>query len=572
MIDFLLQIKHDKGSQEGSLFIIKPKLKVYKIKCFNFEIFLWGDPIIELNENFQTYSNSIDSFIYELIQKVQGHYYYLIFDKHANSYCAGSSLFSILPLYYATQKECLYLSCSSDIISSHLSLQKRDKRFILENILFNYPLFNHSAFEEIWLLPSNNYLHCNRVELRFQKHTKVENYFNRNNNRRKKELDQLSDLFIERSSVYFPDSIYIHALTGGFDGRTLVSCAKYHNKEFETYSFGSAESTDTEVAKILSTHANIPFNHYLLDKNYIEKHSFNCGLEFISNSSGTAAFTRAHYLHAVKELCKKTNYLITGNFGSEIFRAAHIAGIVISPNLYRLFNAKSFNDAIDSIKTSDEYNWLNKNEFTNEWDSLAEDIKSLPVFSIDYKTLTLNQRFYITVFEEVFRKYFGAEMINQFKYLINRTPFLDFQFFSRVLQSRLAGVHSSFFEHNPLKRYKGQILYSHIIQKAYPEFSNIPMNKGYKPMDLLSYRGKFRISQAYIMKKINKQTAILIDPFAVKASFLYNKEVLEKKVLCSQLFNTEVLKKSLMEGNMNNSLFVALSQAIYYNKGLNVEK
>ena len=116
---------------------------------------------------------------------------------------------------------------------------------------------------------------------------------------------------------------------------------------------------------------------------------------------------------------------------------------------------------------------IQKEAFLSDWEQCKNDIYSLPCFNPEYKHLSRNQKFYIFVFEEVFRKYFGAEMINQFKYLKNRTPFLDMEFFKAILQTGLAGIHSEFFENNPLKRYKGQVLYAHIIRKAYPQFGEI---------------------------------------------------------------------------------------------------
>jgi len=102
---------------------------------------------------------------------------------------------------------------------------------------------------------------------------------------------------------------------------------------------------------------------------------------------------------------------------------------------------------------------------------IKEDILKLPCYNDSYSKLTKNQKFYVFVFEEVFRKYFGAEIINQFKYIKNRTPFLDMAFLKAILRTELAGIHSEFFEHNPVKRYKGQILYAHIINKTYPPYA-----------------------------------------------------------------------------------------------------
>jgi len=60
--------------------------------------------------------------------------------------------------------------------------------------------------------------------------------------------------------------------------------------------------------------------------------------------------------------------------------------------------------------------------------SLKEDVLKLPCYNQSYIGFTKNQRFYVFVFEEIFRKYFGAEMVNQFKYLKTEHPFWTLNF------------------------------------------------------------------------------------------------------------------------------------------------
>ena len=42
----------------------------------------------------------------------------------------------------------------------------------------------------------------------------------------------MRDVFLETVRKYLPDKNYVHALTGGFDGRTLVSAGIYHKRKF----------------------------------------------------------------------------------------------------------------------------------------------------------------------------------------------------------------------------------------------------------------------------------------------------------------------------------------------------
>lgn len=567
MIRFLINFSVDPSLEKsGAFFVTKPdSLKQIALNP-HLDLFVWGDPISTKNIPGFAAGIADEAAIHNLLKSIPGHFYYLLFDKNLQAFSAGNSLFGILPLYYAAADQALILSDDPLEIAKHIGNRKINKRFILENILFNYPLTNQSCVVGIHLLPANSFIHYTHGTSKICKHTCMENYYSARPRAWKKSLHELSDLFIERSEKYFPDEISLISLTGGFDGRTLTACGLMHKKSIATYSFGSDESEDVQIASKLSAQANIPFHCLALNEAYVKNDSLSAGLEFIDKAAGTAAFARAHYLYAVKKLTKLTPFIVTGNFGSEIFRTAHSAGPVINHNLYSFFNSKNCDEAIAGIKNSTEFDWLNKDAFKNEWDALIEDLRQLPRFNRKYDDLSTNQRFYITVFEEILRKYFGAEMVNQFYYLNNRTPFLDFEFFIRILQTELSGVYSGFYEQNPIKRFKGQILYSHIIRKAWPSFGKNMTDKGYCPDDLQGMAGKIRIAKAYFNKKYFRKGRNSYDPYAVQSAFRYNSSFFKSIRLDKELFNLRAFGEAFEQVNMSNGFFIGLSQAFYYNK------
>ena len=562
MNEFLLNIPINSSFHDVDKFFLEKPSNIQILQPDDDNIlYLWGDPILPLDIKTLTAKELMPG---KLFDYVSGHYYYLTFNRKSNSVILGNSLFSILPVYYHYSGKAVIISNNPDKITAFTGKNKFNKRFILENILFNYQLFNQTCYREIFLLPSNSHIQISTNKLTIIKHTRIENFFVATPKPWKKSLDDMSDLFIHESAKYFPKEHYVSALTGGFDGRTLVSCGLFHNKNFDAYGFGTAESKDIKIASLLSKNAKIRFNHIDLNKDYIHAHGLGNGLEFIQNATGNASFARAHYLYAAKELAQKTKYIITGNFGSEIFRAAHVAGVVISPNLYNLFMSRSFDEAIKQINVSKEFRWLNKVVFKNEWEALVEDLETIPRFHPAYNELTLNQQFYVVVFEDVFRKYFGSEMVNQYKYLYNRTPFLDTKFIKAILRTELSGVHSGFFEHNPLKRFKGQVLYSHIIKKTNPVFGKVITDKNYKPNDLLNSLGKIKIARGYINKKILKKHKNK-DPYAVHAVFHNNASFFQNLPVSKELFNIQELQQSFNNLQNRDAFFVALSQIYWYN-------
>lgn len=543
MIEFLIEIKlNSRITEIDNIFIKKPEIELHYNEP-DYEFIVWGDPICDEDFKKRLESDKTAEFF---LNNLYSHYYYIFLNKLTGDLIIGNSLFGILPVYYYTDNKRIVLSENALTLGKYLDKDLVSKRFILETVLFNYPLFNNSIIEGINLLPSNSYIKITGTKKDIIKHTNIDDFFSTNPKPWKRSTAYITDLFISTVKRYLPDIPYVHALTGGFDSRTLVASGLYYKKDFSCYSFGSDVSKDVQVASELAVKASLNFINICLDDNYATASSLSSGKEFVFNSSGSATFARAHYLHAAKILAKDYSYIITGNFGSEIFRAAHVAGAVISSNLYSLFNSENADEGIKKIESSVEYNSLNMVNYSAELKELKADIQRLQCYDDSYSGLTKNQRFYVFVFEELFRKYFGAEMINQFHYIKNRTPFLDIDFLKAIMQTGLAGIYSDFFEHNPFKRYKGQVLYAHIIRKTYPEFGKMITDKGYKPDDLLSFFGKLNIVGGYL-KKITRKPAHYFDLYSVNRSWEHNRDYWLSIPVLDEYFNKESLLSLNME-------------------------
>ena len=72
------------------------------------------------------------------------------------------------------------------------------------------------------------------------------------------------------------------------------------------------------------------------------------------------------------DLAGRSKYMISGNFGSELFRAVHIPGVVISTNLYAVFRSSNPEDALRILKRSKEAGYINQKNFDQEWQELSQ--------------------------------------------------------------------------------------------------------------------------------------------------------------------------------------------------------
>jgi asparagine synthase (glutamine-hydrolysing) len=499
MVSFLLKAPKNVGINGlEELFVSYPEPALI-LKEGMTEFMAWGDPIpgVSFNSSFSQ-NKRVDI----ILDNLYGHYYFILLNFHSGRLIVGNSYFSILPLYYYETEEEVYFSDNAIRLGQYCGKTNLSRRFILETTLFNYPLFNHSAIKGISLLSSNSFFSLSGGKLEVIRHTNIDHSFVEAPAGWQDAITGTADYFLASSKKYFPEEHYFNSFTGGFDGRTLAASGISMGRRFTSFCFGSGSSGDIRVAEAATRAADIPFTGIILDDDYVKSESLNNGKEFILNSSGIGTFERAHYLFSAKKLRDRGRWMVTGNFGSEILKSPHSRGELISQNIFQLFKSPDPESACKIIEESPEFRILNKESLKNDWDKLKSDLQNLSCYSPEYKHLSKNQQFYIFLFEEVFRKYFGAEMINQFNYIRNRTPFVDIDFMRVLLKTELAGVYSQFDAENPARRYKGQVLYAAIMHRAFPMLGRIKTDKGYRPDDLLTFSGKFRIAQNYFKKTL----------------------------------------------------------------------
>lgn len=493
------------------------------------------------------------------VYKFGGFFYLISIDK--NKIKIFSSLFNILPVYIFQMGEETLISSRIKLIQDLTKIElKVDKQFILERLFFNYPLFNRTIWEQIKLLPS-----CSHIEfdgkIKIIKSLSIEDYYIESPPKGKDVLENISQTFLSTSKKYFPSEKFAVSFTSGFDGRTLVSSGLYFKKDFFTYSFGTRNFSDVMLPSVQAQKLNLEHDSIILDEDYVKNKSFENSLEIIKATEGNTSFNRAHYRYAAKILSNKTKYILTGNFGSELFRAFNYSGSVLSDELRFFFDDNKIEVWIEKIKKSPKWNYLIEGIYNDELKSLTYELSE---YKNKYKQLPKNAFFYIYIFQEIFRKYFGAEIVFQRDLIFNRSPYLDFDFINVLLTTYYSGVYSEFYSNNPLKRYKGQLPYCYIIKNSFPPLLDLITGKNYKPKDLLTFFGKLKLLNNFIFKKMKKKE---YDPYLVEKAFdnnvprylntQFNDSIFNVKEIKSQLSSNPTLsEKSLLSHILSINMFL----------------
>ena len=475
-----------------------------KIEAGELIWYIVGDLIIPVDERSRKeefLKETLSDFYCEKIRQLKGTFYLISLDKRNNKLEVYNSMLSILPVYYYRSDSDLLVSSRMDLIIACSGKPiYLNKRCLLERLLFGYSLFDLSPWEDINMLSTNSFLRINKGEVQEIKHTYLMDFFVSSPLGWKKGLDYLSDLFISESTDYLPDKPYFASFTGGLDSRSLVALSFGLGRKFSAYSYGGEEDNDIQIPQNIANILGLNYYPFILDSNYARDQYLESTRKSTAISEGGLRWSRSHYNMIAQKLSTFADHVVTGNFGSELFRTMRLPGNMISEHIFDIFDNIQDGELADKIRRSPRLDILRDSEFKSELEELTEIVVN---YRRDFPVqFTANQKFYYYLLTEVFRKYFGPEIIVQKHYLYNRTPYLDFGFISELLKSELSGANGTFRNNNPISRFRGQALYPEIIRKTYPGLMKFGLDRGYSPNDLKSWGGKTRIVAHYLKRRI----------------------------------------------------------------------
>lgn len=439
--------------------------------------------------------------IEELLFRLKGNFYLIRSEK--NEITLANSLFSLLPIYYTLKKD--FFSSSLSTTAESLLREEpleRDPKFLINQLLFHYQFGNTTPYTGVKLFPSFHYCRLTNDRADFVKYLQVHDLFVKKPTSWQNSIDDISEEFIIQADKYITDKGSVVSFTGGFDGRTLVSIGTHFKKDFETFSYGKMEFDDVHIPLANTKELDIPYNWLDLGREeYTHKSYFTSAASYTKNTNYQNGLLYAHVDYSAKHYKGKT--LISGVCGSELLRTTHSPGAVTSQALINLFQAEEKSVFAEAVHSCDALRYLKKDKYIN-------GIKEVINEAWDYRAsllpgLSQNQQLYVFIFEEVFRKFFGAWVSSQMNYVSLRTPYLDFDFFKALMQTELSGAYGDFLTKNPLKRFKGQLLYAEIIKKTNDKIYRQVTGKGYAPKHVREALQRTKLILPFIAKRLRRR-------------------------------------------------------------------
>ncbi|MDP2923540.1 MAG: hypothetical protein Q8O30_07490 [Candidatus Omnitrophota bacterium] len=485
---------------------------------------------------------------------IKGNYVFVLIDKNELSVTIVNSPFGVIPFNYATQDNVIYLSSNLTMILDKLSHKSINKSALVQISLFDTILGTNTLINEIKQLQYGQRVLISRDK------TKEEYYYDHAgliSNKplsRKDSIGQIIDTLQKNSALLPIHQPFLLGLTGGYDCRlnfALLPEASYNY--LTAYTYGMSSSPEIRIAQEIAGRYNLHYEKVILEEDF-EKNYVEDADEVLMISDGFAPFLRTNYLYAHRYLSKFAKECITGMYGSEFIRPAHVARGAITINtstVQAFFSERILDSLVDyfyRIKKSPKAYF--KEEIFND-EALDKTIELISENYIKGKeSLTKEQRIFNFYLNEGVRKFF-MELIRVDRMFVNHNmPYLDLDFLELLLNTEYAGVYNNAFNESLIKRRKGQLLYVDAINRLKPELNDIPVDRGYKPKYLRTGAGWVCIVTGYIFaKKINK---------ALKGNTTFNTKKWQTMLLS---VNSTLLARH--DSLFNSNLFSRFQQGEY---------
>lgn len=440
-----------------------------------------------------------------LTNEIKGNFQIVVCDGRNKTISVLNSKGGISPFYYYNDNEVFICTTAiylfPEVIKSKLTFSKAN---LLEYALFNYPLGENTLFQDVYNLLPGEIVSFKNGSVNKKKYYNVSDLITDKRVTEEEAIEKGNYLFNKVVNTLAADKDKITAsLTGGFDGRAILSALNFDKTKLLLYSFGIKGSKNISIPIKIAEDLGYNFKPYYLEDEYAEAYPFYASMTCLLTDC-LATVQRANYLYVFEDLAKHSDVVITGIFGSELMRTFQNAGLMISVPAVNILLS---NDPLKRLSNEiDNYPYIGfwGTEIFNK-DNKEAVIESWRAKYLDKKYNSVNQFVFTYFIKDALRKYFGGEVHAERLFATNRFPFFDDEFVELILQSPFSAINNTFLKPTIKERLNSQIYYAHIIKNNKAELLNYTTDHGFAPKYLFyPFSSLFIGSQVYVKSKIKK--------------------------------------------------------------------
>lgn len=444
----------------------------------------------------------------ESLQSLRGHFQIINISKIRNEVTVINSLFGLKPLYYGTNNSYVFIGNSLSVLK--VFKLEIDYDGLTEKLIFEHNLLDNTIYKNTYTLNEASILIWDGT-FKTSRYFSWYEYFTKSDSNRKFDFNSYIDVFnsIVNSRACSNEKNLV-TLTGGHDGRAVLSSFLKLKFPVETFSFGRPGSENTIIPELIAS--KVGFNHrsiYLLHEFENEYRENSKMTEYLSD--GELVFNQQSTLFAVKKGMFQYNRVFTGLLAGELAGPVHLKKDIINPPYY------------NSIYLSGELNII-------DYCRVLEKILDIRISIEAEQKMIANLQSRIHLLNPVsrspnshlfslcdlitwgFRKFYAYQMHLMRYHLENYPVFCDYDLLDMLVNSSYNTIYRNSYK-SLIHRRNSRRLQLHIITNNSQAISNISLDRGYTPNEALQNRYFFINVFKYLKRKHRIKTGKYIPDF-----------------------------------------------------------
>ncbi len=436
----------------------------------------------------------------KFLEEIKGNFQIIIFTKESKNLVVYNSRGGVSPFYYFKNNTEVVLSTAIYLFPKRIKDSlKFSQAHMLEYALFNYPLGEHTLFSSVSNLLPGQIIQFKGDSFNSSIYYDVYNQLNSARLSKQEAIDKGVSLFENIVNTSLADKEkYCISLTGGFDGRAILTASKKPKEDILLYAFGIRNSQNIAIPLEITKDMGYNFTPYYLEEDYSKNYAFY-GKMVCQLTDCLATVQRANYAYVFEKLAKYSDTVITGIFGSELMRTFQNAGFMISePAVAALKNSSPLDELGRIIDSNPHREYWGEKIFNQK--NKEEVLQSFKDKYMAKSYTSLNHFIFTYFIKDALRKYFGGEVHSERIFGTNRFPFFDDEFVDFILQSPFSAINNVFMDPGINERISSQKFYAHIIKKTNPKLLDYTTDHGFAPKYLLYPFPMLFIGPQFVMK------------------------------------------------------------------------
>jgi hypothetical protein len=420
-----------------------------------------------------------------IIKDLRGHFNILQINKRTNLIRILNDYFGLKPVYYGMVDDNI-------IISSSLTLMHRfnpsiSKPGLVEKLIFQHNLLNNTVFENIFSLDGASVLSQDGNDFSVTKYHDWYSFIAHADSVQKFVFSKYNDIFcnkIEKLAQMGKSNLV--TLTGGHDGRAVLSAFLKKQYPVLTFSFGRPGSENTAIPEFAA--ARIGFTHksvYLEDdfeNNYLDNALLTSRL-----SDGELLFTQQSTLYSLGKIDKTSELVFTGLLAGEVAGPVHLKTDYINDN-YFSYILTDKHLTIDFIKEKvSGLLTLTAEEYRVIYNSILKNIdKRRNNLSLVKGSSNSHLIYMADMITWGFRKFYAYQM-HLIRYKFDNIPlFYDFDLINLLINSNYNTTYKNSYK-SLFRRRNSRRLQLRIICANSRQLSSIKLDRGYSPKEAICF-------------------------------------------------------------------------------------